>query len=633
MNPPEQVRVLLVEDNPLDARLIRNYLACQPGMRVEVEQVGRLSTGLDRLRQQSFDAVLLDLNLPDSMGLESVVLTHACSPRVPIVILTADKEDAVALRAVRDGAEDYLYKSELAPSLLGRSLRYAIDRAARREADDKLARALQESEAKLRSLFENLPDLVLLMSDSGRIEFANRAVPGDDDGSLGGNEGFGYVLPEFRGLCSESHRQARLTGGVQRLEVPDIWGNWWACRFVRISDNGLIDRVMAICTDITGQRKAELALGERDQRYRELLEAVHTYTYSVKLENGVPVSTDHSWGCLPVTGYTPEDYKSDPYLWIQMVHPDDREMVRRHVAAVLRGENVGSLEHRIYRRDGALRWLRDSVVLHHDGPVLVRYDGLVEDITARRVAEETLRERELQLAAAQRIQERLLPNGAPTIPGFDIAAGSYPAQYTAGDFYDYITLSNGNIGFVIGDVLGHGFSSALLMASTIAMVRLLAEIHNQVDRILEEANRYLVKATEDSFVTVLLAGLDPQSRSLVYASGGHPPGYVFDSAGVLKTRLLSTGMPLGIAPQMQFPAADPIRLESGDLVVLMTDGVQEAISPDKRLLGIDPVFDVVRQNRARTAAEIVERIRRLVCEFSQSPTPVDDLTAIVIKVC
>ena len=90
--------------------------------------------------------------------------------------------------------------------------------------------------------------------------------------------------------------------------------------------------------DITEHRKPESALSEREQRYGELLAAVTNYTYSVNLENGVPVSTEHSWGCLAVTGYTPEDYKSDPYLWIHMVHPDDREMVRQYVAEVIGGE-------------------------------------------------------------------------------------------------------------------------------------------------------------------------------------------------------------------------------------------------------------------------------------------------------
>ena len=214
-----------------------------------------------------------------------------------------------------------------------------------------------------------------------------------------------------------------LTGQVQTVEALDIYGNWWACRFAPLVEIDEPHRVIAIYTDITQHRKVELALGEREQRYRELLAAVTNYTYSVKLENGVPVSTDHSWGCLSVTGYTPEDYKSDPYLWINMVHPDDRDTVRQYVAAILGGEKVPAIEHRIIRRDGAIRWLRDTIVPHHDGDMLVRYDGMVEDVTDRRRAEHALREREMQLLVAQKIQERLLPEAPPVLPGFDIGGG------------------------------------------------------------------------------------------------------------------------------------------------------------------------------------------------------------------
>ena len=99
---------------------------------------------------------------------------------------------------------------------------------------------------------------------------------------------------------------------------------------------------------------------------------------------------------------------------------------------------------------------------HHDGNRLVRYDGLVEDVTDRRRAELALREQEMQLLVAQKMQEQLLPEAPPALPGFDIGGGSYPAEFTAGDFFDYLAMPNGIVGFVISDVSGHGFGPALL---------------------------------------------------------------------------------------------------------------------------------------------------------------------------
>jgi serine phosphatase RsbU (regulator of sigma subunit) len=302
------------------------------------------------------------------------------------------------------------------------------------------------------------------------------------------------------------------------------------------------------------------------------------------------------------------------------------------VAAILGGEQVPAIEHRIVRRDGAIRWLRDTIVPHHDGNRLVRYDGLVEDVTDRRRAEQALRERDVQLLAAQKIQERLLPEVAPLLPGFDIGGGSYPAEFTAGDFFDYLMMPNGIVGFVISDVSGHGFGPALLMASTSTLIRLLTETHTDVGEILARVNRFLAKETDDRFVTLLLACLDPQSRSFHYASAGHPTGYVLDSAGIVKARLESRALPLAVFPVTEFPAAGPIVLQPGDIVVLLTDGIQEAMSPAGEQFGTDRLLEVVRAHRTLKAAQIVESLYRAVCEFSQREKPTDDVTAIVIKV-
>jgi PAS domain S-box-containing protein len=143
------------------------------------------------------------------------------------------------------------------------------------------------------------------------------------------------------------------------------------------------------------QTRAETALRTSKERYRELLATVTSYCYSVEIRHGSVVATKHSAGCLATTGYAPEDYASDPNLWFCMVHPDDREMVRRHVGKVLAGEDVPPLEHRILHKDRATRWVRDTIVCHRDAAgQLIRYDGLVEDVTERKQAEVTQQESE-----------------------------------------------------------------------------------------------------------------------------------------------------------------------------------------------------------------------------------------------
>ncbi len=128
MSRNEPFRVLLVEDNPADVYLVRRTLAETGDFPAVVEAVGRLSAALDRLRSNRIDLVLLDLSLPDSSGLETFRQLSLGAPLVPIVVLSGYDDERTALEAVRDGAQDYLVKGKVDSALLGRTLRYAIER-------------------------------------------------------------------------------------------------------------------------------------------------------------------------------------------------------------------------------------------------------------------------------------------------------------------------------------------------------------------------------------------------------------------------------------------------------------------------------------------------------------------------
>jgi len=189
------------------------------------------------------------------------------------------------------------------------------------------------------------------------------------------------------------------------------------------------------------------------------------------------------------------------------------------------------------------------------------------------------------------------------------------------------------MGFVVGDVSGHGLGPAMLMASTRAHLRSFVRGNGDVAGILNRLNHALIDETkEDHFVTLILARLDCQARSLVYASAGHSPGYVLNSSGEVKQDLPSTAVPLAVVPGADFPINGPVKLDPGDTVFFTTDGLHEAKSPNGDFLGKEKVLEVVRVNRDRTAGEIVEALRHVVCEFCGHERPTDDLTAVVIKV-
>jgi len=390
-------------------------------------------------------------------------------------------------------------------------------------------------------------------------------------------------------------------------------------------------KLLLLILDLTDRIQTEDAALETATRYCKLLTSISSYTYTVRMEGGVPVKTDHSPACLAVTGYSPEDYLANRYLWIDMVHPDDRDAVREYVARILSGEDAPPIEHRIIRRDGVLRWLRDTIVPHRQNGEMIGYDGLVEDVTDRKEAEVALQKTETDLRAAQRIQARLLPNAPPNIPGFDIAGASYPASFTGGDYFDYLPLGGGRLGVVIGDVSGHGLGPALVMALVYAHLKSLVQDFQNPSEVLSAVNRFLASET-DRFVTMFFGQLDPLARSFAYASAGHPACYVLDAAGDVKAELPSTAVPLAIMPDAQFPPGRAVDLEPGDVVFLLTDGVIEAESPAGNLFGIQGALDVVRRNLRQDATGIIERLHSAVREFSCPLPQDDDVTAVVIKV-
>src|SRR5579864_9257102 len=178
----EGIRVLLVEDNPGDARLLVELLRETEAGRLKLEQVDRLNTALERLSRERFDLVLLDLSLPDEQGLNTLVRAHACAPKVPIVVLTGLDDEGLAVKAVRAGAQDYLVKGRVDGDLLVRSIRYATERGRAMEA-------LERREEHYRSLIEHSLDLISILNVDGTIRYVSPSH----------ERVLGYRLEEFVG--------------------------------------------------------------------------------------------------------------------------------------------------------------------------------------------------------------------------------------------------------------------------------------------------------------------------------------------------------------------------------------------------------------------------------------------------
>ena len=203
---------------------------------------------------------------------------------------------------------------------------------------------------------------------------------------------------------------------------------------------------------------------------------------------------------------------------------------------------------------------------------------------------------------ARKIQLGFFPKIQPNLEGFSIAGASRPAQEIGGDYFDFIAFPNGHLMIPLGDVSGHGVGAAMIMAETRAYVRALGLSGMHLGTILNFANSRLIEDTNgDHFVTLLLPLLNPYSRSLIYSNAGQGPGYIFDRKGDLRTTLDSTDIPLGIQPDWVFHNDRATMLESGDLVLLMSDGILEARSAEGKLFGAQRAIEVVLPASSRRA--------------------------------
>jgi PAS domain S-box-containing protein len=166
----------------------------------------------------------------------------------------------------------------------------------------------------------------------------------------------------------------------------------------------------------------QLALQASERRYRRLADATTDYIYAARIESGCVVETRHGPGCVAVTGYRSEEFSADPFLWYRMIVDEDRPLVDAHLRRLLEGE-PGAIEHRIMRKDGRIRWVRNTPILERDstGRVL-SYDGLVHDVTERRLAEDALR------ASEQRYRQ-LFDAGGDAIYVHELRPDGIPGRF------------------------------------------------------------------------------------------------------------------------------------------------------------------------------------------------------------
>jgi len=243
-------------------------------------------------------------------------------------------------------------------------------------------------------------------------------------------------------------------------------------------------------------------------------------------------------------------------------------------------------------------------------------------------------DRELQ--AVGEIQRSLLPAELPPIPGFELAAHYHTSARAGGDYYDFFPLEGGRWGVFIADVSGHGTPAAVLMAITHAIAHAKPGHQTPPDELLRYLNRRLAASYTrgGSFVTAFYAVLDPAARTLTYSGAGHNPPRLVRGGRVIPLDR-SGGLPMGIIDDEGYCVAT-VTLERGDLLLLYTDGITEAMAPlkgapSRQLFGVERLDALLLDCGATDAGGCIGRVRKEVAAFSEGAPPTDDQTLIAMR--
>ena len=390
----EKIRILLIEDNPGDARLINELLAAKGSTSFVLEHADRLSPGLARLAQGGIDVILLDLSLPDSQGLDGLNKISVQTPNVPVVVLSGLSDEAVAVNAVQEGAQDYLVKGNIDSALLVRSLRYAMER-------QHLRVAWQESEARYRLLADNVVDVIWTANMKWQITYVSPSI----------KRLLGYTVEEMKRLAikdfltPDSFDQAvKLIRNQMDIITPELQypslsltveyvrkdgSKLWAevtLSFLWDKD-GKLSEVLGVTRDITERKKAEEALRESEEELQAIFDSSGNGIALFDLD-GRLIRVNKR--VLAVGGYEMEEISGKTFDLLKMFTPESIEKMYSIKDMILSGKEVGAFECEVHTKSGKKMSLEVNA-----GPFLMKgqlfgFVAVMRDITERKRMEEEL---------------------------------------------------------------------------------------------------------------------------------------------------------------------------------------------------------------------------------------------------
>jgi len=660
---PERLKILLIEHDVALACGISGMLEQARDVVERVDVAASLVEAVGRLGTETYDAILLELFLPDGAGLANLPMLKARAPRVPVVVVGTVDDDALAMQAVHAGAQDYLAKNQLSPRWLLRAIRYAIER---HRAD----MALLDAEAQYRNLFDHLTEGIFRTTREGRYLLANAALARmygyasaeelmREISDIGGTI---YVQPgrreEFIRLMDEQDTISNFESPIFRKDGHIIWISE-DCRAIRDAEGRLLYYEGTV-RDITERRAAEENLRNSEALYHSLVETLPQNIFRKDLQGRFTFANQQFCRTLgrrleEILGKTDYDF-FPPELAAKYQHDDAR--------VIATGQNYNTVEeHQL--PDG-----RKIFVQVVKTPLRSAYNqinglqGIFWDVTEQRLAEERIRkvnealarsreelrrknaQMQADLKMASEIQRALLPVRYPVFPpgvqpqesALQFTHRYAPTGEVGGDFFSVSALSDTEAAVFLCDVAGHGVRSALITAMIRALIEELKPLAGDPGAFLTKLNSELYTMLKDAGTPVLTTAFylvaNASDGRVRYANAGHPKPLHLQ-------RRADTVTPLPNRPGQLQPAlgwldgatyqTTEVRLRPRDMIMLYTDGLYEVHAANQELYSQAMLETTVHHHLQSPMPALFDQVLAEIRDFAQGEPFDDDVCVLGVE--
>jgi sigma-B regulation protein RsbU (phosphoserine phosphatase) len=391
--------------------------------------------------------------------------------------------------------------------------------------------------------------------------------------------------------------------------------------------SGVLDRTVRAVCELMGTKAASIRLIDREHD-QLVTRAVHNLSREYMAKGPVTLSLatiDHA--ALGEQGFAyVRDMATDPR--VQYPQESAREGIHSMLSVGMKYKEAAVGVLRVYTdQEQAFSPLKIDLLK----AVATQAAAAIENARlAHDAAEAAALERQVQMAAD--VQHRMIPAVPPHIPGLDTAAVYVPCFQLGGDFYDFIPFPNDNVGLAVADVSGKGVPASLIMASVRAALRAQTDNIYYLYEVVRRVNLMLCRDTQASeFVTLFYGVLDARTKLFTYCNAGHPSGLILRGGEVIE--LAAENTVLGIEPDEQFQQR-VVQTRSGDVLLLYTDGLPDAMNFAGQTFGRARVLEALRTHGAAdaTAQGVADHLLWAVRRFAGMAQRTDDITMVVVRV-